>query len=197
MTLMETVPAPTSASATLLRRTALFGDDVVFMYVANDPATYTEYGCTFLAWGGGATGEAVRQLSSIGVHATGTLWCLTAGAQNLHNNADLRDAVARDIQGKPIAVWWLFDCTFEGTPSWFGCTNHPAFRAFLRQQVSEQMRGNAPGLHVDDHLGTAHSVAFLGGCFCDYCMTDFRSWLQQHATAEAEQVAGVTIWGRF
>ncbi|MDB5324903.1 MAG: Alpha-agarase [Phycisphaerales bacterium] len=177
--------------------TALVGDDVIFMYPATDPATYARYGCTFLAWGGAAKGESVRQLESMGVHGTGSLWCLTAGAENLHKNADLRDAVCRDITGAPIPVWWLFDCTYEGTPTWFGCTNHPAFRAFVRQRVAEEMRGGAPGLHVDDHLGTAHSVAFLGGCFCDHCMAAFRTWLKENGTSDMLATAGATTWDEF
>ena len=198
MTLMETAPPRRSAAPVAQpHRSTLYGDDVVFMYPAADPATYLDYGCTFLAWGGGAKGEAVRHLTSIGVHATGSMWCLTAGARTVHENPDLHDAVARDIEGKPIAVWWLFDCTFEGTPTYFGCTNHPAYRAFVRQMVAEQMRGDAPGLHVDDHLGTAHTVAYLGGCFCDTCMTDFRSWLRQHGTVESLMAAGVNHWDGF
>ena len=197
MSLVELAPKPSVAHNPLPPRTTLYGDDVIFMYPAADPATYLDYGCTFLAWGGGATGEAVQHLSSIGVHATGSLWCLTAGAETLHKNADLREAVARDITGKPIAVWWLFDCNFEGTPSLFGCTNHPAYRAHVRQMVAEQMRGNAPGLHVDDHLGTAHSVAFLGGCFCDHCMADFKLWLKQNATPNAMRIAWVQHWDDF
>ena len=178
-------------------RTGLRGDDVVFMYAAANPATYTAYGCTFLAWGGAASGEAVRRLTELGVHCTGSLWCLTAGAEHLHKNADLRDAVVRDIEGKPVAVWWLFDSTFEGTLTWFGCTNHPAFRAFVRQRVAEEMRGGAPGLHVDDHLGTAHAVAFLGGCFCHYCIAAFRDWIAIHGTAKTMTLAGVTTWDDF
>jgi hypothetical protein len=181
----------------LIPHTGLRGDDVVFMYPAADPAVYSTYGCTFLAWGGAASGTIVRQMESLGIHSTGSLWCLTAGAELAHKDTDLRDAVCRDIEGKPIPVWWLFDCTFEGTPTWFGCTNHPAFRALLRQRVAEQIRGGAPGLHVDDHLGTAHSVAFLGGCFCDHCMKAFRIWMAENADSIALKEVGVTDWSVF
>ena len=164
------------------------------MYPAADPAVYAEYGCTVLAWGGAATGATVRQLSAMGVHPTASIWCLTAGVDRLIADADLRDAVARDIDGRPIPVWWLFDQARDGTPAWFGCTNHPAFRAHCRQRVAEEMRGGAAGLHVDDHLGTAHSVAFLNGCFCDHCMAAFRQWLERHGTPAAMATAGVTRW---
>ena len=184
-------------TAISIQRASLYGDDVVFMYAAADPRTYEEYGCTMLAWGGASDGETVRKLRDMGVHSTGSMWCLTAGAKELHANADLRDAVARDIEGNPIPVWWLFDVTFEGTPTWFGCTNHPAFRAHVRHRVAREMRGGAPGLHVDDHLGTAHPVAFLGGCFCDYCMREFRNWLKRHGTSSATSAAGVTSWDDF
>ena len=178
-------------------RASLEGDDVVFMYPAADPAVYGEYGCTFLAWGGAATGAAVRQLAAMGVRPTGSMWCLTAGAARLHADADLRDAVVRDVAGNPVRVWWLFDHVHEGTPAWFGCTNHPAFRAHVRQRVAEEMRGGASGLHVDDHLGTAHAVAFLGGCFCDHCMAAFGDWLARHGTPAMLAEAGVADWAGF
>jgi hypothetical protein len=196
MTALETGPAPQSVAA-LPPRTSLYGDDVIFMYPPLEPATYAQYGCTMLAWGGAAKGETARWLAENGIHGTGSLWCLTAGPENLHKNADLRDAVARDIEGKPIPVWWLFDVTYEGTPTWFGCTNHHAFRAHVRQRVAEEMAGNAPGLHVDDHLGTAHPVAFLGGCFCDHCMAEFRTWLMHHGTAENLATACARDWDDF
>jgi hypothetical protein len=179
------------------KRSTLRGDDVVFMYPAADPASYSAYGCTFLAWGGAAKGGEVRRMESLGIHSTGSMWCLTAGAENCHKNEDLRDAVCRDIEGKPIPVWWLFDCTYEGTPTWFGCTNHPAFRAFVRERVAQEMRGGAAGLHVDDHLGTAHTVAFLGGCFCDHCMKAFRAWLSTNGTAATRKGADVSDWESF
>ena len=190
-------PTDDIASKASPSRTTLFGDDIVFMYPAADPEVYTAYGCTFLAWGGRPAGRWSGKWRNLGIHATGSLWCLTAGAERLHKDADLRDAVCRDIEGNPIPVWWLFDRTYEGTPTWFGCTNHPAFRAFVRQRVAEEMRGGAPGLHVDDHLGTAHSVAFLGGCFCDHCMAAFRDWLAANAGSASITAAGVTNWNGF
>jgi hypothetical protein len=177
-------------------RTTLRGDDVVFMYAAN-PEVYREYGATFLAWGGADTMESVRMHHEAGVHATGSMWCLTAGAKNLHDNPDLRDAVAKDIEGKPIAVPWLFDHVHEGTPCWFGCTNHPAFRAHVRGEVARVMAGGADGLHVDDHLGVVAPSSWGGGCFCDYCMTAFTEYLKQNQTPELHREAGVESFEGF
>ena len=55
-------------------------DDVVFMYSAPDPEIYRMYSATVLAWGGAHTIERVREMDALGIHATGTLWCLTATA---------------------------------------------------------------------------------------------------------------------
>ena len=167
------------------------------MYRPDSLSIYTDYGCTVLAWGGASTREKVRELRLLGVHSTGSMWCLTAGAKTLHDDADLREAVCRTLFGEPIAVWWLFDNVHEGTPTWFGCTNHPVFRAHVRKRVAEEMRGGAAGLHVDDHLGTAHTTAFLNGCFCDLCIAGFSDWLVEHGTASDAEAAGVTTWKAF
>lgn len=102
--------------------------DVVFMYAA-DEASYKAYGATFVAWGGANTAAQVKRHRDLGIRCTGSMWCLTAGAENLAKDPALHDAVAKDIEGKPIEVPWLFDHVYQGQKTWFGCTNHPAFRA--------------------------------------------------------------------
>jgi hypothetical protein len=172
-------------------------DDVVFMYAAGDEQAYSDYGATVVAWGGAHTLTQVRRFAELGIHATGTMWCLTAGAENLHKSADLREATARDIEGNPIPVPWLPDHVYEGTPSWFGCTNHPSFRAHVRKEVCNAMGGGALGLHVDDHLGSAQAAASQGGCFCDYCMRAFSHWLTREASPSHLAEAGVNSFDDF
>ncbi len=165
--------------------------DVVFMYAA-DEESYKAYGATFVAWGGANTAERVKMHHDLGTRCTGSMWCLTAGARTLYENEELREAVARDIEGKPIEVSWLFDHTYKGMKSYFGCTNHPAFRAHLRQQVRQVMSGGADGLHIDDHLGIAQAATVFGGGLCDYCIAGFREYLKKHAAQEQLSKAGVT-----
>ena len=126
----------------------LNSSDVVFMYAAADPDVYRAYGTTFVGWGGANTADRVKFHHDLGVRCTGSMWCLTAGAKRLHEDAALREAVARDIAGEPIAVPWLWSHTHEGTPSWFGCTNNPVFRKHNRDCVREVMAGGADGLHA-------------------------------------------------
>ncbi len=170
--------------------------DVVFMY-ASDEKAYEAYGATFVAWGGAGTPEHVKRHHDLGIRCTGSMWCLTAGAKTLYENAELREAVARDIEGKPIEVSWLFDHTHQGMKSYFGCTNHPAFRAHAREQVRQAMAGGADGLHVDDHLGVAQAATAFGGGLCDYCVRGFRDYLKKHATPEHLTKAGVANLENF
>ena len=179
-----------------MRETLEF-DDVVFMYAASEPETYQRYGATVLAWGGAHTQDRVKEMEELGVHATGTMWCLTATAVVLHEDADLREATARDIEGNPIIVPWQRDKVHEGTPTWWGCTNHPTFRAHSRKRVCEAMAGGAKGLHVDDHLGVAHPTIGNGGCFCDYCMQVFCDYLIEHDSSELRKLAGVSSFDGF
>ncbi len=165
--------------------------EVVFMYAADDDA-YRAYNASFVAWGGANTAEQVKRHHDIGVRCTGSMWCLTAGAENIHKNAALREACAVDIEGKPVEVPWLFDHTYQGTKTYFGCTNHPEFRSLCRQRVRGAMAGKADGLHVDDHLGTAGAAWWQGGGFCDWCMKAFREYLKEHADREQLEKASVS-----
>jgi hypothetical protein len=171
------------------KKPVLKHSEVVFMYAADDEA-YTAYGATFVGWGGAHSPEQVARHHRLGVRCTGTMWCLTAGAKLLHEQPALREAVVRDIEGKPVAVPWLFDHVHEGQVSWFGCTNNPTFRELCRQRVREAMAGGADGLHVDDHAGTANAANFGGG-FCDHCMAGFREYLKANARPAELRNAGV------
>jgi len=178
-------PANMLSSEPVLRHS-----DVVFMYAASDEA-YRAYGATFVAWGGAEKAEQVERHHYMGIRCTGSMWCLTAGAENIHKDPKLRDACAVDIEGNPVEVPWLFDHTYQGTKSYFGCTNHPEFQKLCRERVRQAMAGKADGLHVDDHLGTAGAAWWQGGGFCDYCMSGFREYLKKHATKEQLRQAGI------
>ena len=114
--------------------------EVVFMSAADSNA-YRAYDATFVAWGGADTPQEVKSHHDLGIRCTGSMWCLTAGAENIHKNSALRQACAVDIEGKPVEVPWLFDHTYQGTKTYFGCTNHPEFQSLSRQRVRQVMAG--------------------------------------------------------
>lgn len=170
--------------------------EVVFMYGHRDPEIYRAFSATFQGWGGAARPEQARMFRELGMRATGTIWCLTAGAKRLHEDAVLREAVARDILGAPVAVPWLADHAYNGTPSWFGCTNNPAFRRLNRELAGDAVSIDVDGLHIDDPLGSAGAMAF-GGCFCDYCMAAFREYARRVVPEPEFRAAGVRDPERF
>jgi hypothetical protein len=179
-----------SSKAFSSKKPVLRQSEVVFMYAADSDA-YRAYDATFVAWGGANTPEQVKRHHDLGIRCTGSMWCLTPGAENIHKNPALRQACAIDIEGKPVEVPWLFDHTYEGTKTYFGCTNHSEFRSLCRQRVQRAMAGKADGLHVDDHLGTAGAAWWQGGGFCNYCMEAFREYLKENATEEQLQQASI------
>ena len=184
-------PVPPAPDTPVLKHS-----DVAFMY-ASTPEAYKAYGATFVAWGGAETAEKVKAHHDRGIRCTGSMWCLTAGAKALYEDEKLRDAVAKDIEGKPVAVPWLFDHTYKDMKSYFGCTNHPAFRAHSERKVREAMAGGADGLHIDDHLGVAQAATAFGGGLCDYCIAAFREYLKKHATPEQLAKAGASDLEKF
>lgn len=183
-------------SAVFADEPVLKRSEVVFMY-ASSPEAYKAYGATFVAWGGANTKARVKQHRDLGIRCTGSVWCLTAGAKTLYENAKLREAVAIDIAGKPVAVPWQFDKVHKGQTTDFGNTNHPAFREHVIANVKRVMAGGADGLHVDDHLGVASPAQWYAGGFDDYSIAGFRKYLKQHASEKDLSAAGVKDLASF
>ena len=181
-----------SAHEEAVMRSAMKHSDVAFMYTTT-PDIYGVYEATWVAWGG-ASSESVKAAQAIGIHYAASMWTLTAGAENLHKRADLREAVCRDILLEPIIVPWQWDHTYEGTPTYFGCTNNPTFRAFSRERVVSAMKTGADGLHIDDHLGSAGSF-WHGGCFCGFCVSGFRDFLARPEYRPEVEKHGVGLDG--
>jgi hypothetical protein len=172
-------------------------DDVVFVCPSADPSAYAKYGASLIASGGIHSSDYVGKLRRQGISTTGTMWCLTAGSHDLHIHSDLAEATARDIEGKPIVVPWLSMSSFQETPDYFGCVNHPAFRAHMRRKVCDAMAGGPDGLHVDEHLGSAITALHLGGCYCDCCNQGFADYLKKRTNAELLSFAKVQSFDGF
>jgi hypothetical protein len=175
----------------------LFHDDVVFVFPAADFSAYAKYGATVVASGGSHDSAYVNKLKRQGLHVAGTVWCLAAHSHDVHANPDLAAAVAKDIEGKPIAVPWLPKSSTSESPAYFGCVNNPAYRAHMRRKVCDAMAGGADGLHVDEPLGSASAALSLGGCFCDFCMAGFASYLAKQASDELLHTAKVETFDAF
>ena len=181
---------PMGKGESVMKRT-LKHDDVVFMFSASDPSAYAKYGATVVAWGGPHSLKDTGRLKEMGIHTVSSIACQTAGAHDLHSNPDLLEATVRDFDGNPIAIPGLEHHAFQGTPFYYGCTNHPTFRSFIRKKLCEAMVGIPSGLHIDSHLGAAEPALHSGGCFCDFCMRAFREHLSTKTSPELLAEAGI------
>ncbi|MBU6400683.1 MAG: hypothetical protein KGS61_10215 [Verrucomicrobia bacterium] len=165
--------------------------DVVFMYQASRQ-TYVDYGATVLAWGGTPTPESLAE-------AKGIKFFSSVGMVTEFNRYDERfpdtyqQGLCRDLDGKPYKVPWLTDHQHKGMPYWWCCTRQPLFRQYISERVEQTVKAGADGVHIDDHLGTAGSL-WLGGCFCDRCVAEFRDYLKDLPAAQRPDVGDP---GRF
>lgn len=184
------IAAAILAAAGAAEEPAMRHSEVVFMYSA-DSEVYEVFDATFMAWSGASSEEAVARHHDLGMRCAASIWFLTAGAQRLHEDPVLHEAVVKDFDGDPIEVPWLFDHRHEGQRTWFGCTNNPDYQEHLREEVRRVMAGGADSLHIDDHLGTAQTVDHMGGCFCEHCMAAFRAFLETEADPAELEAAGI------
>lgn len=132
-------------------------------------------------------------------HAEGKLVCgelrpLTHMGRTMEyvmNDPGLQQAVCLNIEQQPIPIGWITgDHTYQGKQPNFYCSNHPAYRAYLRQQVFFLTETGVDAIMVDDGGGTFF-VYGHGGCFCDYCMKAFRVYLQERLTPQQLEGGGI------
>jgi len=160
--------------------------DVVFMYEA-PKSIYEDYGATVLAWGGTPKPKSLE--AARGLKFLGSVGMVTEFARYYDRfPRTYEQGLCRDLEGKPFKVPWLTDHQYKGVPYWWCCTRQPLFRQYLSERVVETVKAGAAGLHIDDHLGSAGPL-WMGGCFCDRCVEEFRDYLK---TLPADQLAG---WG--
>jgi hypothetical protein len=180
-----------------LAAAAPFGaGDALFMGPASQQH-YRDYHASWVLWGDQHGAAQLQEAHAAGVKLAPSFWCLTAGPERLHDDPALAEAVCRDIEGQPIEVPWQADHSYQGTPTWFGCTNAPAFQALLEQRADEVAALGPDGVQVDDPLGTLNPVEAGTGCYCRHCAIAFRAWLQAHDSPQLRSEAGVGDWTGF
>lgn len=126
----------------------------------------------------------------------GNVWMLTATERFLYAHPEYQEAVCVDLNGDRIVPGWL-DSEYRGIKPWWGCTNHPDFRAHLEERAAVAIEGGANMLHLDDHMGTCAAALHSGGCFCSYCEAGFRKWLKAHYSADELRTKGITSLDSF
>lgn len=102
----------------------------------------------------------------------------------------LQNAACLDLDLRPIPIGWMVGHTYQGRTPAFLCSNHPAFRAFLRQQVFMYIEAGADGIMVDDGGGSLFAYS-RGGCFCEFCRKGFRQYLRAKYSTEQLRKGGI------
>ena len=154
---------------------------------------YEDYGATVLAWGGKPTAKALEEAR--GIRFFGSVGMVTEFSRYYERFPQTYEAgLCRDVQGQPYKVPWLTDHQHKGVPYWWCCTRQPLFRQYLEERVTDTVKAGVHGVHIDDHLGTAGGL-FLGGCFCNRCIGEFREYLAFLPKAERSKLGVENLAG--
>ena len=189
-------------------------DELEHSYIAlmpegepEDIRTYAPLGPSVVAWGNDPVGRMdqpeelkakMDAYKDLGIKLLASnVWMLTATGGVLYEQPEFQDAVCLDIEGSRIVPAWLVDGEYRGVRYYWGCTNHPLFRAQLIERAVAGITAGANMLHLDDHLGTSAAADHSGGCYCDYCMEGFRAWLEQHFSGQELDGKGIADIGTF
>lgn len=180
-----------AASGIVPPKGALRHSDVVFMY--DDPAQYTAYGCTVLGWAGGTGAKHIEAAHAQGVRLFATsVGFLTESSRMIDFSPDFLDAACRNFEGRPFVVPWLWDFKHKGQSAWWWCTNSPLYRKYLAMRMAEVAKARPDGLHIDDYRGASGAVTWCSACFCRHCMAGFRQYLAKGMTKEKLASLGIS-----
>lgn len=168
--------------------------DMVSWYPAGqhtvNPSDFRKWGATLVTWGLDSIfantknvpeplSELVKAAHDGGVRAyLANLDMCSAQPWNLAKDAKLREAIARDVDGKGLVVPW-FPAVVDGVPAYWGCLNNPVYQENVRQRVRDAAAAGCKGLHVDCANMTAGNIlGRYGGCYCPSCMEAFKKYVR-------------------
>ena len=85
------------------------------------------------------------------------------------------ECCTRDMFGNPIHAQWV-EIRDHKEQCYQMCRNNPVWRQYLKKIIEIQIDAGVPGIQLDECELPMTSIN-SGGCFCDSCMKQFRSWL--------------------
>jgi len=155
-----------------------------------NPDDFRKWGATLVTWGLDSIftrTENVPQPLSVLVKAAhdggvraylANLDMCSAQPWNLAQDAELREAIARDFDGNGLVVPW-FPAVVNDVPAYWGCLNHPVYQENVRQRVRDGATAGCRGLHVDCANMMTGILGRYGGCYCQYCVDGFKKHIRQ------------------
>ncbi len=95
------------------------------------------------------------------------------------------DIVLADFEDPAVGVSEFefvgWSCNEEfAVPTYWNCTNNPVFRDHIEDKMAMGIGFGANAVHLDDATGSGRLQR--GGCFCDFCISGFRSFLEERYT---------------
>ncbi len=86
-----------------------------------------------------------------------------------------------DRNGHPVIAGHM---RYWKQPQSPGCANDPAYRQGHLDYVKKYIDAGATAMQRDEPSGQISYAKNGSGCFCDYCMEGFRTYLKENVTAE-------------
>ncbi|MFO7976980.1 MAG: hypothetical protein R6V12_20400 [Candidatus Hydrogenedentota bacterium] len=130
------------------------------------------------------------------VKARGCLFGGAASAPSYNRQGDdpewFEKVVIKNLEGEPIIAPWKRNWN----RTLWGCVNTPKLERGYLECLKQYLDAGAEVMQRDEPRANLLAVHW-GGCFCDYCMAGFRTWLAENTTREQRQAAGVDALDTF
>ncbi|WDR04802.1 hypothetical protein PSQ90_10805 [Devosia rhodophyticola] len=110
-------------------------------------------------------------------------------------DSNFMESVVRDLDYMPVTTWW--EHRYKGHPAYHYCTNAPGYRAYLIYQLERVVASGVDWLMIDSAIPTIGALSRrYGGCFCDHCMSGFKSYLGHKLSKKQLAEHGIsTLYG--
>lgn len=86
----------------------------------------------------------------------------------------------KDINGKPLLAPWMLK--WKITNPYWGCVNNPNFYKLFLARSKELIDKGINSIFVDD-ARMNYATLDWGGCFCEFCLNEFKNWSIKHKKA--------------
>jgi hypothetical protein len=83
-----------------------------------------------------------------------------------------------NLNGIPYIAPWMVG--WKITNPYWGCVNNPSFKKLFIREGKNNINLGAYGIMVDDAKFNIHAIEWGGGCFCEFCVYAFTTYLISH-----------------
>ena len=178
-----------------------FNNSDVIGFTFGNPNDYISYKVDFVTWGHAFQSQdskweyfsrRIQSAKTVGIRSSALIGTRTFWRGFIdYTKKDIKEFCCKKVDGTPVLLK-KGEKNYKGHPPYWFCTNHPIFREYLKNITKIAMQFNPDGFMMDDPGGTAVAALWHDGCYCKYCISQFREYLGANFSQKELEEKGIT-----